>query len=193
MTEKVFVLKNSTDKMNSLRSTKRKQEEPLDIKDLPKDIRNAILNIYPEVRLKSLTLSKRTLAEITDTICAQPITRNEFKDYLEQSPNIFGLFNPTGSYIFTCFLDNQFNTNVWLMQFVMVSIDDNSYVLNKGYGFRRPSNNLTHTIDNVLENYSNNTQIDSISLYRIINKRLGCIKNNPDYAKRNYQNNITRN
>lgn len=162
--------------------------------NLPKDIRNEILLTNPGTSF--LTLSKNTLASITDKICETPVTPKELKEYLEQNPKIFIFFDSfefNKIYIYT-----RIGNKEWHLQGCYMYRNQNNFYLQTGVTNKRGHRLLTlplrKNINDILETFNSDIwTLDPISHYRIISQRLSCVNADSNYAKywtkRNYQSN----
>ena len=68
--------------------------------DLPHEIQNEILKIYPETLIRAIMLAKKFPKQVARSLSELHITSKEFLEYVKTDPRTFMLFKPSHSQIY---------------------------------------------------------------------------------------------
>lgn len=180
--------------------------ETFPFEDLPSELQTAILEreFGPEnlERVRSTRQVSHGFREVTNRayfqrICQQPISQAEVRSYLSRGPQIFGIFTPNvngSNEVAQLPVETRYELYLNLgkerpeVDYTRVSSDVAYNVLNPNrvalfYGEFTPYNE-EHNLDVILTTlFTSKSQLDLISTYRIVSKRLGCQNLDPEFAR----------
>ena len=163
--------------------------------DLPNEIQNEILRIYPETLINSITLAKKFPKQLLKLLCNLRITSNEFIKYIKTDPRTFMTFRPPDSELFEFNSpeeDFKYDTWVdiytltapenWTMLYLIITSELNEVCINPD---SHDKSNSTF-LERIINHYDPQTPmyLDLLSTYRIVNKRTQC--NAKDFVKRQF-------
>lgn len=175
--------------------------------ELPKEIINQILQQYPDLILTGRQLSKETSQLLNPSfiqqICRKKITPHEFQNYLLTSPKFFALIDSITSQ-HPLKLPNIIEAKLYLNNFGerysehKISTDyfdypgnNDQYVLDfrsaDGFEPVEDEMELNPGTPSIYHNYPDilgpETEPDLLTIYKILMKRLNCLKINSRFAK----------
>lgn len=163
--------------------------QPTRLRDFPSDIYRVIGREDP-LSLRSLRQTEKTLHQrvkqpYEEILCKEPVSKKEIRNYIETIPSLFGLLYHGLDYYIGRLYFRTYNENQqadYYGQWNHVDQPDPDVIWSLSY----LSNANVTTIQNIMQYLDHKDlhdfEMDLKSMYRIYQKRLGCLSN--DYAKK---------